>query len=128
MFGDDDLGLGRGPRRRSRRERCFHWDGGHVWHAIIGSPKLQSALASAHGSVVPCPLWPLILIISIASVALAVVIRHRIALLPVVAAGLVLYWGMYMQAAPLAMYSSVLLGLAALVASSLWSFRRRAPA
>ena len=35
----------------------------------------------------------------------------------------VLYWGMYMQAVQLIMYSSVALGLAALAAAYIWSTR-----
>ena len=66
---------------------------------------------------------PVILTVSIAAVALAVGIRRRFALLPVAVVGLVLYWGMYMQAVPLLMYSSVALGLATLAAAYLWSRR-----
>jgi hypothetical protein len=66
---------------------------------------------------------PVILIVSIAAIALAVGIRRRVALLPVLVAGLVLYWGMYMQAAQLIMYSTVALGLTTLAAAYLWSTR-----
>ncbi len=66
---------------------------------------------------------PVILIASIAAIALAVGVRRRVALVPVVVAGLVLYWGMYMQAAQLVMYSSVALGLAMLAAAYIWSTR-----
>jgi hypothetical protein len=66
---------------------------------------------------------PVILILSIAAIALAVGVRRRVALVPVVVAGLVLYWGMYMQAARPVMYSSMVLGLAALVAAYIWSMR-----
>lgn len=90
-------------------------------------------LAAAQNSGLPSPVLailmfviqsgPVILIVSIAAIALAVGIRRRVALLPVVVAGLVLYWGMYMQAAQLVMYSSVALGLATLAAAYIWSTR-----
>lgn len=89
--------------------------------------------AATHNSSLPSPVLtalffliqsgPVILILSIAAIALAAGLRRRAALVPVVVAGLVLYWGMYMQAARPVMYSSVLLGLAALVAAYLWSMR-----
>ncbi len=66
---------------------------------------------------------PVILIVSIAAIALAVGIRRRFTLLPVVVAGLVLYWGMYMQAVQLVMYFSVALGLATLATAYIWSTR-----
>jgi hypothetical protein len=66
---------------------------------------------------------PVILIVSIAAIALAVGFRRRAALFPVAVAGLVLYWAMYMQEAKLVMYSSVALGLVTLAAASIWSMR-----
>jgi hypothetical protein len=66
---------------------------------------------------------PVILIVSIAAIALAVGVRRRAALFPVLVAGLVLYWGTYRQAVPLVMYSSVALGLVTLTAAYVWSTR-----
>lgn len=66
---------------------------------------------------------PVILIVSIAAVALAVAARRRVGLLPVAVAGLLLYWGMYLQATRFVMYSAMVLGLAALAGTYLWSNR-----
>jgi hypothetical protein len=101
----------------------------------MGGMAGTSATSSpaSHNSSLPAPLMsaflfllqagPVILIVSIAAIALAVGVRRRVALLPVVGAGLVLYWGMYMQAARPVMYSSVVLGLATLAAAYIWSTR-----
>jgi hypothetical protein len=98
---------------------------------IGGMAGMSSAPSPAHNSSLSSPILtalfflvqsgPVILILSIAAIALAVGLRHRVALAPVVLAGLVLYWGMYMQAARTVMYSSIALGLAALVAAYIWS-------
>jgi hypothetical protein len=93
--------------------------------AMTGMTSQNSSLPSPFLAVLLFLLQsgPVILIVSIAAIALAVGIRRRFALLPVVVAGLVLYWGMYMQAVQLIMYSSVALGLAALAAAYIWSTR-----
>ena len=104
---------------------------GGAMTGMTGTPSSPST--ASQNSVLPSPLLalvlfllqsgPVILIVSIAAIALAVGIRRRAALLPVVVAGLVLYWGMYMQAVQLAMYSSVALGLVTLAAAYIWSTR-----
>jgi hypothetical protein len=92
------------------------------------TPPVPSQDSSLHEPLLAIVLFliqsgPVILIVSIAAIALAVGIRRRATLFPVVVAGLVLYWGMYMQAVKLAMYSSVALGLVTLAAASIWSMR-----
>lgn len=99
----------------------------------MGGMTSATAGSSPHNSSLPSPLLtflfflfqsgPVILIVSIAAVALAVGLRRRVALLPVIVAGIVLYWGMYIQGAKLMMYSAVVVGMAALVAASVWSVR-----
>ena len=93
----------------------------------------NSPALAAHNSSLPGPLLslflflfeagPVILIVSIAATALSVGVRRRTALVPVAVAGLVLYWGMYVQSTRLVMYSAVVVGLAALVAAYLSSYR-----
>ena len=91
-----------------------------------------SSAMAPHNSSLPSPLTalfflvqygPAILIFSIAAVALAVGIRRRVALAPLVVGGLLLYWGMYMQANRPAMYFSIGLGLAFLISAYIWSTR-----
>ena len=92
-----------------------------------------SPAPAPHNSSLPSPLvsaifflvqsGPAILIFSIAAIALAVGIRRRVALAPLVVGGLVLYWGMYMQADRLAMYFSIGIGLAVLISAYIWSTR-----
>ncbi len=98
---------------------------------MSGTPSSPSS--ASQNSSLPSPLLavllfllqsgPVILIVSIAAIALAVGIRRRVALLPVVVAGLGLYWGMYMQGARLVMYSSIAFGLATLAGAYIWSAR-----
>jgi hypothetical protein len=100
--------------------------------AGMGGPP-TAPLAPSQDSSLPEPLLaivlfliqsgPVILIVSIAAFALGVAIRRRAALFPVVVAGLVLYWGMYVQAVGLVMYSSVALGLLTLATAYIWSIR-----
>ena len=97
-------------------------------NGLSGSPA-----AAPHNSGLPTPLvsgvfflvqaGPAILIFSIAAIALAVGIRRRVALAPLVVGGLVLYWGMYMQADRLVMYLSIGIGLAVLIGAYIWSAR-----
>ena len=93
----------------------------------------RSPAPASHNSSLPSPLvsavfflvqsGPAILIFSIAAIALAVGFRRRVALAPLVVGGLVLYWGMYMQADRLVMYFSIGIGLAVLIGAYIWSAR-----
>lgn len=100
-----------------------------------GMSGMSAATAPAGSSGLPAPLLtvlvfffqagPVILIASIAAVALAVGIQRRVAVIPVAVAGLILYWGMYLQSTRLLMFSAVGVGLAALIAAYLWSRQTR---
>ena len=101
---------------------------------VTGMAGMSSAPPPVpHSSSLPAPLLslfifllqggPVILIASIVATAIGVGVRRRIALVPVAVAGLALYWGMYMQSTRLVMYSAVVVGLAALVAAYLSSYR-----
>jgi hypothetical protein len=60
-------------------------------------------------------LGPEILVVSVLLVALAVSLRRRVAALPAIAGGLILYVGMYVQTSMIAMEAATVLGIALLV-------------
>ena len=106
--------------------------------ASTGDMAGMAGISSAPGpwpqnSSLPAPLLtllfvlfqsgPAILVVSIVAIGLAVASRRRVALVPVVMAGLLLYWGMYLQSTRLVMYSAVAVGLAALFAAYFLSMR-----
>ncbi len=66
---------------------------------------------------------PAILVLSTAVLALAVGLRRWGGVVPVVVAGLVLYWGMYLQGTRLVMFATIVVGIAALAAAYIWSTR-----
>ena len=101
---------------------------------MTGMAGMSSAPPPApHSSSLPAPLLsffifllqggPVIVIASIVATAIGVGVRRRIALVPVALAGLVLYWGMYLQGTRPVMYAAVAAGLVALVAAYLSSYR-----
>lgn len=63
---------------------------------------------------------PAILVVSTLAITLAVALRRPLAAIPILAAGALLYWGMYLQPTLPAMYVSIVLGLAAWLAISAW--------
>jgi len=100
-----------------------------------GMAGMSNSTASAtDGSSVPSTLvrafifllqsGPAILVLSTAVLALAVGLRRWVGVVPVVLAGLVLYWGMYLQGTRLVMYAAIVVGMAGLAAAYIWSTRR----
>jgi hypothetical protein len=67
---------------------------------------------------------PLILVLSIAAVVSSFALRRRAAVLPALAAGGLLYWGMYGQDRVAVMYVSLALGLAVWVLTAGWAAQR----
>ena len=68
---------------------------------------------------------PLILVISVALVTLGLALRRPWAAVPALAAGAVLYWGMYAQPSYVVMYVSLALGFAAWAAIYRWTLSGR---
>lgn len=64
---------------------------------------------------------PVILLVSVALVTIGLALRRPWAALPSLAAGAVLYWGMYAQASYVVMYVSLALGFAAWAALYRWA-------
>lgn len=64
-------------------------------------------------SGIPLEYGPVILLVSIALVTIGLALRRPWAAVPSLAAGAVLYWGMYAQASYFVMYVSLALGFAA---------------
>ncbi len=64
---------------------------------------------------------PVILLVSIAAIVLAFVIRRRVAAGPALATSAVMHWGMYLQPRLTLMYAAILLGLLGWAALYLWS-------
>lgn len=70
---------------------------------------------------------PVILVLSLATLVFASWLQ-RPAVVPIVlAAGAILFWGMYVQSEPAIMLGSIAAGLAALFAAHLWSAAARQP-
>ncbi|WP_298800437.1 hypothetical protein [uncultured Pseudonocardia sp.] len=69
---------------------------------------------------------PLILGVSVLLVSLGLGLRRPVAAIPALAAGAVLYWGMYAQPSYPLMYLTLLVGFAAWAATYLW-VRRAEP-
>lgn len=89
------------------------------------SPALHSSLPAPLANVLffLVQTGPVILMVSVASLALAVATRRRAGLLPMAAAGIVLYWGMYLQASQLVMFAAIVVGLVAMAGTYTWSTR-----
>lgn len=64
---------------------------------------------------------PFILLVSVALVTIGLALRRSWAAVPALAAGAVLYWGMYAQASYFVMYVSLALGFAAWAAIHRWT-------
>lgn len=64
---------------------------------------------------------PVILLVSVALVTLGVALRRPWAAAPSLAAGAIIYWGMYAQASYSLMYLSLALGFAAWAATYRWA-------
>jgi|APThiThiocy_cv2_1041547.scaffolds.fasta_scaffold00969_6 hypothetical protein len=64
---------------------------------------------------------PIILVVSIALVTMSVALRRPVAAVPALAAGALLYWGMYAQPSYPVMYGSVALGFAGWGTIYLWT-------
>ncbi len=64
---------------------------------------------------------PVILVVSIAAIVLAFGIRRRAAVIPAIAAGVLMFWGMYLQPRLEIMYAAIGLGLLGWAALYLWS-------
>ncbi len=64
---------------------------------------------------------PAILLLSIAAIVLAFGLRRRVAAIPALAAGAIMYWGMYLQPQVALMSMAIGLGLLGWAALYLWS-------
>lgn len=98
--------------------------------AMGGMAASAGGANSANGSspidpVVAFLVWagPAILLLSVIALAAATVIRQPAATGLVLAAGTVLFWGMYLQAALSVMFVSIVAGLAGLAVAYVWAYR-----
>ncbi len=64
---------------------------------------------------------PVILVISVAAIMVAFGLRRRVAVIPALAFGVLMYWGMYLQPRLEIMYAAIGLGLLGWAALYLWS-------
>ncbi len=94
--------------------------------AAGGMAAMSGANANTQGGFLGFLLeyGPLILLVSVALVTIGLALRRPRAAVPSLAAGAVLYWGMYAQASYFVMYVSLALGFAAWAAiyrvAALW--------
>lgn len=70
---------------------------------------------------------PAILLASVVVMIVAVALRARIAVLPVLVAGGLLFGGMYLQSSAIVMYGAIVLGLATWLAVIVWTSRQPRP-
>ncbi len=91
--------------------------------AAGGMAAMSGASANTQGGFLGFLLeyGPLILLVSVALVTIGLALRRPRAAVPSLAAGGVLYWGMYAQASYFVMYVSLALGFAAWVAIYRWT-------
>jgi hypothetical protein len=91
--------------------------------AAGGMAAMSGASANTQGGFLGFLLeyGPLILLVSVALVTIGLALRRPRAAVPSLAAGAVLYWGMYAQASYLVMYVSLALGFAAWTAIYRWT-------
>jgi len=91
--------------------------------AAGGMAAMSGASANTQGGFLGFLLeyGPLILLVSVALVTIGFALRRPRAAVPSLAAGAVLYWGMYAQASYLVMYVSLALGFAAWAAIYRWT-------
>ncbi|MEB3031155.1 hypothetical protein [[Mycobacterium] nativiensis] len=88
-------------------------------HAAHGGDEAQGWFAEVLGMV--HRISPVLLIVSIALVAVAFAMRRRAAVLPALLAGVVLYFSVHGQSDPIVMYAGMALGYAAWFALYLWT-------
>lgn len=107
--------------------------------AAVGATGGMAAMSDAAGqatatgpidAVVAFLVWagPAILLLSLIAMGAATLTRRRAAAGLVLVAGVVLFWGMYLQPALSVMFGSIAAGLAALVVAYVWTGAGRAPA
>ncbi len=107
--------------------------------AAVGATGGMAAMSDAAGqatatgpidAVVAFLVWagPAILLLSLIAMGAATLTRRRAAAGLVLVAGVVLFWGMYLQPALSVMFVSIAAGLAALVVAYVWTGAGRAPA
>ena len=102
--------------------------GGAAVAATAGMAAMSDAAGQARATgpidvVVAFLVWagPAILLLSLIAMGAATLTRRPAAAGLVVAAGVVLFWGMYLQPALSVMFLSIAAGLAALVVAHVWS-------
>ena len=66
---------------------------------------------------------PPLLIFSLAAISVALGIRRRVAVIPALVAGVVMYAGMYLQSRVLVMYAAIAFGLIAWISLYIWTER-----
>jgi len=98
--------------------------------AIGSMAGMADGMSSAAGSgpieaIVGFLVWagPAILLLSLTAIGAATVVRRRAATGLVLVAGVVLFWGMYVQPAPSVMLGSIAVGMGALVIAYVWTQR-----
>lgn len=100
--------------------------------AAVGAMGSMAAMSDAAGratttgpidAVVAFLVWagPAILLLSLIAMGAATLTRRRAAAGLVLVAGVVLFWGMYLQPALSVMFVSIAAGLAALLAANAWA-------
>lgn len=89
---------------------------GHAAHGAGGSHGwFAAALDVVHR------VSPVLLLVSIVLVTAAFAMRRRVAVLPALLAGVVLYFGVHGQTDPVVMYAAMALGYGAWIALYLWT-------
>ncbi len=91
--------------------------------AAGGMAAMSGASANTQGGFLGFLLeyGPIILLVSVALVTIGLALRRPRAAVPSLAAGALLYWGMYAQASYFVMYVSLALGFAAWAAIYRWT-------
>ncbi len=94
-----------------------------------GASSTQLATGSGLGEFIQFLVHagPNILLVSVAAVVVGFGIRRRIAAIPALGAGALMYWGMYLQSGAPLMYVSILLGLFSWAAVYWWTLRGERP-
>lgn len=99
---------------------------GGVGHAAHGAGESRGGFAALLDML--HRVSPVLLIVSIALVAVAFAMRRRAAVLPALIAGIVLYLSVHGQTDPTVMYVGMVLGYGAWIGLYLWTRRRPRPA
>ena len=96
--------------------------------APTSTSKATAATVSSHpGGVlgVLVTIGPELLVVSVLLVTVSLALRRRAAAVPALAAGALLYWGMYAQASDAVMYATIAVGYVIWAATYAWTRVRR---